>query len=96
MTNNNLIDKYVFRANDIRGIAMGENPQLTPEFANLLGKALGTYFLAKNCKHFLLGRDGRHTSEDLHEALSQGVMSTGLAVTSIGLTPSPMHYYTLS
>jgi phosphomannomutase / phosphoglucomutase len=95
MANNNQIDKYVFRGNDIRGIAMGENPQLTPEFANLLGKALGTYFLEKNCKHFLLGRDGRHTSEDLHEALSQGVMSTGLAVTSIGLTPSPMHYYSL-
>ncbi|MBI5152254.1 phosphomannomutase/phosphoglucomutase [Candidatus Peregrinibacteria bacterium] len=37
------INPHIFRAYDIRGIAMGNNPDLTPEAAYFIGKATGKY-----------------------------------------------------
>ena len=37
------LDRSIFRKYDIRGTAAGDSPQLTPEVALLVGKALGTY-----------------------------------------------------
>lgn len=88
-----MFDKNVFRAYDIRGKAISENPQITPKFALELGKALGTYFQRLGMNDFACARDGRLTSEDLQNALLDGLTQTGINVTNLGLSPSPMFYF---
>ncbi len=88
-----MFDKNVFRAYDIRGKAISENPQITPKFALELGKALGTYFQRLGMSNFACARDGRLTSEDLQNALLDGLTQTGINVTNLGLSPSPMFYF---
>jgi len=88
-----IFDKNIFRAYDIRGKAISDKPQITEEFALQLGKALGTYFLRRNMTNFACARDGRLTSESLQSALIQGLVSTGIQVTNLGLSPSPMFYF---
>ena len=87
------IDKNVFRAYDIRGKAIADNPQLTPEFALELGKALGTYFSRKGRTSIATARDGRLTSPELHSSLIEGLSQTGIKITDLGLSPSPMFYF---
>ncbi len=88
------IDHSIFRKYDIRGIAAGDSPQLTPELAMLVGKALGTYLP----QHFgsemvFVGSDNRLTSGPLKAALIDGLASTGLAVTDIGEVLTPTVYF---
>ena len=87
------IDKNVFRAYDIRGKAIADNPQLTPEFALELGKALGTYFSRKGRSSIATARDGRLTSPALHASLIEGLSQTGIKITDLALSPSPMFYF---
>jgi phosphomannomutase / phosphoglucomutase len=89
-----VVDTSVFRKYDIRGTVAGETPQLTPAFAELVGKALGTYLP----KHFgtdrmFVGCDNRVTSPYLKKALIDGVLSTGLNVTDIGQVLTPTTYF---
>ena len=54
------INPLIFRAYDIRGIAMemneGTNPDLTPETINLIGKGTGTYMKRKyGAKKLIVG-----------------------------------------
>ncbi len=90
------INRNIFRAYDIRGIAMGESPDLTVEAALHIGKATGTHFVRLGRKNLVCGRDGRMTSDDLTSAFIEGVLSTGLNVHDIGLATSPMLYYAVS
>ncbi len=87
------IDRNLFRAYDIRALAMGNEPDLTPEIMELIGKAAGTYFVRKGRKQMVCGRDGRITSPEFQERFIKGVLSTGLNVTNIGLATSPMVYF---
>lgn len=87
------IDRNLFRAYDIRALAMGDEPDLTPEIMELIGKAAGTYFVRKGRKQMVCGRDGRITSPEFQERFIKGVLSTGLNVTNIGLATSPMVYF---
>ena len=90
------INRNIFRAYDIRGIAMGDKPDLTVEAAHHIGKATGTHFVRLGRKDLVCGRDGRVTSDDLTNAFIEGVLSTGLNVHDIGLATSPMLYYAVS
>ena len=86
--------RSIFRKYDIRGIAAGDSPQLTPEVALRVGKALGTYLP----RHFgservFVGSDNRLTSGPLKSAVIQGLASTGLPVTDIGEVLTPTVYF---
>ena len=88
------IDRSIFRKYDIRGIAAGDAPQLTPAVALLVGQALGTYLP----RHFqservFVGSDNRLTSGPLKAAVIEGLASTGLPVTDIGEVLTPTVYY---
>ncbi len=88
------IDRSIFRKYDIRGIAAGDAPQLTPRVALLVGKALGAYLP----RHFqsqrvFVGADNRLTSAPLKAALIEGLASTGLPVTDIGEVLTPTVYF---
>lgn len=68
---------------------------ITPEVANLIGKGIGTYMRKHHGKRIAVGHDNRLTSENLHAAFIEGLISTGCNVTSIGLATSPLLYYTV-
>ncbi len=83
----------VFRAYDIRGLAEQE---INQEFANVLGKALGTRLHKSNSSSIFVGRDGRNQSPQLYQALIEGLTSTGIQVLELGLVPSPLLYYAVA
>jgi phosphomannomutase len=88
------VNTTIFRKYDIRGTATGENPQLTPQLANLVGRALGSYLPAQfGTERVFVGRDNRQTSPDLQGAMIDGLLSTGLAVTDIGEVITPTVYF---
>ncbi len=84
------INENIFRANDIRGVAYED---LNQEVVLALGKALGTESLNRNQNDFIIGRDGRISSPEMFEWLSEGVLSTGCNVIDIGIVPSPVFYH---
>ena len=84
------LNDNIFRANDIRGIAFED---LTEEVVFALGKALGTESIVRKQSDFIIGRDGRVSSPQLFEWLSEGIISTGCNVTDIGVVPSPVFYH---
>ena len=91
MTN---IDTSIFRKYDIRGIAAGDNPQLTPYVALQVGKALGTYLPREfGSERVYVGSDNRVTSAPLRAAVMEGLASTGLPVTDIGEVLTPTVYF---
>ena len=83
---------HVFREYDIRGLVATE---LTPEFAETLGRGFGAFLLEKSpgAQGIVLGRDHRTSSLGLARAFSRGVRSHGLDVTLIGVVPTPVTYF---
>lgn len=88
------VDSSVFRKYDIRGEVAGDNPQITPDLARLVGKALGTFLPREfGSDHMFVGRDNRVSSMSLQMAMIEGVASTGMDVTDIGQVMTPTVYY---
>src|SRR5438105_4450881 len=83
---------HVFREYDIRGLVKTE---LTPQFAEQLGRGFGAYLREKNpgAQSIVLGRDHRLSSAGLADAFSRGVRSHGVEVISIGVVPTPVTYF---
>jgi phosphomannomutase/phosphoglucomutase len=82
----------IFREYDIRGIV---DQDLTSETVELLGKAIGTYFRRQGKKEVALGRDCRLSSPAFAGYLTQGLLSTGCNVTSLGTVPTPVLYFSI-
>ena len=88
------VNTTIFRKYDIRGTVTGDNPQLTPDLARLVGRALGTYLpMTFGTDRMFVGMDNRLTSPPLQQALMEGVASTGLNVTDIGAVLTPTVYF---
>lgn len=91
------VNPLIFRAYDIRGIAIATekfpNVDLTPETVKLIGKGTGTYLQKISGKNIVVGRDNRLHSPDLQNAFIEGLRETGCNVTNIGISPSPFIYY---
>jgi phosphomannomutase/phosphoglucomutase len=85
-----MLKPTIFREYDIRGIA--ETELLSPDIADL-GRALGTYLQRQAGPRINLGRDCRLSSPRLHDALIEGLLSTGCQVTDIGVVPTPLLYF---
>ncbi len=88
------MDISIFRKYDIRGTVAGQTPQLTPDVSRLVGQALGTYLP----RHFgtervFVGCDNRESSTGLKAAMIEGLASTGVNVTDIGLVMTPTTYF---
>ena len=86
------IPSHVFREYDIRGLTATE---LTPEFAEALGRGFATYLLEKSpgAQSIALGRDHRTSSPGLARAFSRGVRAGGVDVWTIGIVPTPLTYF---
>ncbi|RZD49370.1 MAG: phosphomannomutase/phosphoglucomutase [Methanobacteriota archaeon] len=76
----------VFKAYDIRGIAGSE---LTPEFANTLGRAVATHL---DASAVAIARDIRDSGPSLHAAFVEGLVSTGADVLDLGVTTTGVLY----
>jgi phosphomannomutase / phosphoglucomutase len=88
------VDQSIFRKYDIRGVATGDNPQLTPDLARLVGKALGTYLPQHHqTEHVFVGSDNRHTSPIIRAAMIEGLTATGMDVTDIAEVLTPTVYF---
>jgi phosphomannomutase/phosphoglucomutase len=88
------VNPTIFRKYDIRGTAVGDDAQLTPELARLVGRALGTYLPQKfGTERVFVGMDNRLTSPPLQQAMMQGIASAGVPVTDIGTVLTPTVYF---
>ena len=84
------INKYIFRGYDIRGVY---NIDLNSEVAYIIGRSFGTYVKRLGKTDAIVGRDNRYSSLELATSLIEGILSTGINVTDLGLVTTPMYYY---
>ena len=84
------IPDNIFRAYDIRGLAMEE---IGKEFTQRLGQALGSEALEHRETSLIVGRDARNHSPQLVEWLIRGILSSGCNVINIGTVPTPLMYF---
>ncbi|PMG51150.1 phosphomannomutase CpsG [Vibrio splendidus] len=90
------LDLSCFKNNDIRGII---GSQINEPFAYLLGKAFGEYLLSGNAKTpsawhpVVIGRDNRETSLSLQEAITAGLIESGISVIDLGMTGTEEVYF---
>lgn len=88
------VPENIFRKYDIRGTAVGENAQLTPRVAELVGKAYGSYVQRElKLKQVFVGGDNRLTTPPLKDAIIKGLASTGVRVVDIGGVMTPTTYF---
>jgi phosphomannomutase/phosphoglucomutase len=77
------VNPYIFRGYDIRGLV---DVDLSPEIAEHLGKAFGTYMKRRGVAEFVVGHDARSTSPVYSEAVIRGLAWTGANIIDIGMT----------
>ena len=86
------IQSAIFRAYDIRG----EYPnQINKDIFFLLGQVIGTKVNNANTGPICVCMDGRLSSDELKNNLTQGLLSTGNDVIDIGMLPTPLLYFAL-
>lgn len=92
------INPSIFREYDIRGIA---GKDLSPEFAEALGKAYAAYIAdrkpvaGRKSLTVSVGRDCRLSSDAYAAALISGMRGGGLDVIELGVCPSPLTYFSI-
>lgn len=75
------------RAYDIRGVV---GRHLTAPAMRALGQSYAALARERGLRRIAVGRDGRTSSAAFEQALVQGLVEGGMAVTCIGLGPTPM------
>ncbi len=86
------INPAVFRAYDIRG-KVGKD--LTSEFVEHVGQAFGSHIRGEGGQQVSVSRDNRDSSQTLAKDFIRGVLSTGINVIDLGLTTTPMLYFSI-
>jgi len=76
------VNAAIFRGYDLRGL-VGED--LSPELAEHLGKAFGTYLKRRSITEAVVGRDCRETSPEYSRELAKGLAWAGIDVADIGM-----------
>lgn len=84
------LEPEIFRAYDIRGIT---TTNLTEEVVYWIGRAFAAEATERQQRQVAVGRDGRHSSEPLAQALIRGLTEGGLDVLDIGQVPTPVLYF---
>ncbi len=81
---------HIFRTYDIRGYADSE---LSDELVYHIGRAYGTFIKRMGGKKISIGGDVRLSTPRIKKKVIEGILSTGIDVTDIGIVTSPMLYY---
>ena len=82
--------RQIFKAYDIRGI-VGDT--LTSESVSMIGRAIGSEALDRQCDSVCIGRDGRLSGPELSGALADGLRQAGVNVIDVGQVTTPMLYF---
>ena len=80
----------IFRAYDIRGV-VGET--LSVEIAEAIGRAIGAEARSESLNRIAVARDGRLSGAEMLDALSRGLIASGVDVIDVGAVPTPVLYY---
>jgi phosphomannomutase len=80
----------LLREYDIRGVI---DDTLFETDARAIGRAFGTRIVEKGGTSVVTGRDGRHSSPAMEQALAEGLASTGLTVHRVGGCATPGLYF---
>jgi phosphomannomutase/phosphoglucomutase len=80
----------IFKAYDIRGIV---GKTLTPQVAELVGRAIGSQARARDQGAVCIGRDGRLSGPELSRALARGLQGAGVDVIDVGRVATPILYF---
>jgi phosphomannomutase len=83
-------DPTTLREYDIRGVV---GRSLHKEDAFAIGRTFGSIVARGGGSTVAVGYDGRLSSPEMEAALVSGLKASGMAVTRIGLGPTPMLYY---
>lgn len=83
---------HIFREYDIRGIA---GRDITDDFAYRLGKAFASMLPPEESRPLIIGRDVRLSGHKLQQALMSGVQDAGIHIIDIGITPTPLAYFSV-
>lgn len=86
------MNKLIFREYDIRGIA---EKDLTDEVVEDIGRASGTYWKRNGIEKVSVGRDNRLSSERIWQALTEGILKSGVDIIDVGVVPTPLLYHSI-
>jgi len=86
------MNRQIFREYDIRGVVKKDFP---PEVVENIGRAFGTTIRRNRGRRVSVGYDARPSSPGLFKSLVRGIMKAGVEVTTIGLVPTPLLYFSL-
>src|SRR5512137_273184 len=84
------ISSTIFREYDIRGLV---DHDLTEDAVRLVGRALGTEVREQGGRRVVMGRDCRESGPRFARAMAEGLTSTGVDVTDLGVVPTPLTYF---
>ena len=84
------INKYIFRGYDIRGVVPTD---IDTNTAYTIGLGFGSKLRDLEKDACVVGHDNRLSSEDLHQALTKGLIDAGVNVYDLGLCTTPMYYF---
>ncbi|MEN3045939.1 MAG: phosphomannomutase/phosphoglucomutase [Candidatus Hydrothermales bacterium] len=87
-----IINPYIFREYDIRGIA---EEDLRDESVWHIGKAIASYIIKRGGKTISLGRDARISSPRIHDVVLDAFLKSGVNVIDIGMVPTPLLYFSV-
>jgi len=89
------VPQTVFRHYDIRGIVGRE---LTPEFAEALGRAFATVAWERlgRAPAMVVGRDNRPSGPALAQGMRRGMVAAGGTAIDVGTLPTPALYFAVS
>ena len=85
-----VLDHEIFKANDIRGIVVGDTPQWDVDGARALGAA---FVELTGADEFVLGRDMRALGRELSWAFADGARRAGASVVDIGLSATDQLWF---
>jgi phosphomannomutase/phosphoglucomutase len=84
------LEPEIFRSYDIRGIT---TRNLTEDVVYWIGRAFAAEAVERQQRRVAVGRDGRHSSAPLRDALNRGLTEGGVDVLDIGQVPTPVLYF---
>lgn len=88
--NQHQFSPHILREYDIRGTI---NHNLGAKDALEIGRRFGTWVRQQGQHLICLGRDGRLSSPEMHQHLTQGLIEAGITILDIGVGPTPMLYF---
>ncbi len=87
-----MLEPDIFKANDIRGIVVGDHPQWNLDGARRLGAAF-VELLELQDREFVMGRDMRHLGRELSLAFAEGARRAGAHMIDIGLSATDQLWF---